>query len=127
MCLFESHSSRQASDDFNWCFLDGHEIPELGRLRARALERPVRWRLRAWHAVRILSGPPLSPTFAEISRRLANRPQLAGFAARPPSLSALIWIWKAVSPPYSLASKSRFPETETAAAETGSTIVRPGQ
>ena len=36
-------------------------------------ERPVRQRLRAWHAVRVLSAPPRTPTFADISRLPASR------------------------------------------------------
>ena len=35
--------------------------------------------LRAWHAVRVLSGPPRILPNREISRRLPRSPQLAGF------------------------------------------------
>jgi hypothetical protein len=72
--------------------------------------------LRAWHAVRVLPGPPRSPAFAEISRRPAKSPQMAPCVANAWSLEPVIWIWRAVWAPYSLASNSRFPETETAAA-----------
>jgi hypothetical protein len=59
-------------------------------------------------------GPPRSPTFGEISRRPAKSPRTAACAANAWSLLSVIWIWKAVWAPYSLASNSRFRETETA-------------
>ena len=40
--------------------------------------------LRAWHAVRVLSGPPRSHAFAEISRWWPNGPDLAAFIACVP-------------------------------------------
>ena len=36
--------------------------------------------LRAWHAVRVLSGPPPSPTVPGVSWRRPNSAELAGFA-----------------------------------------------
>ena len=65
--------------------------------------------LRAWHAVRVLSGPPPSPTVPVVSWRRANSAETAGFAR-----------WKLVSGPVldgetpvcaalSLLGKFRFP------------------
>jgi hypothetical protein len=50
----------------------------------------------------------------EISRLLAKSPELAGLPAGAWSLRAAKWIPTAISAPLSLASKFRFPATETA-------------
>jgi hypothetical protein len=42
-------------------------------------QRRVRYKLRAWNAVRVLSGPPRILSKREISRRRRRSPQLAGF------------------------------------------------
>ena len=44
----------------------------------RPIQRPVRMGLRAWHAVRVLSGPPRTLSNREVSLRLPKGPQLAG-------------------------------------------------
>jgi hypothetical protein len=71
--------------------------------------------LRAWHVVRVLSAPPRSRTLTEISRLLAKSPELAGLRAGAWSPRAAEWIPTAISAPLSLASKFRFPATETGA------------
>ena len=67
--------------------------------------RQARWRLRP---------PPRNLTQTRISGDSLDSPQLAAFSASTQSLPRAHPIEEVVSAPYSLASKSRFPETETA-------------
>src|SRR4029077_21030136 len=71
-------------------------------------------RLRGCRLVRVLPAPPRSRTLTEISRLFAKSPELAGLRAGAWSLRAAKWIPTAISAPLSLASKFRFPATETA-------------
>ena len=61
-----------------------------------------------------LPGPPRSRTLTEISPVLAKSPELAGLRAGAWSMRAAKWIPTAISVPLSLASKFRFPATESA-------------
>src|SRR5262249_2836901 len=70
-------------------------------------------RITVWLEVRVLPGPPGSPRIGEISWPRANSPELAGFRAAARSLQYLNGISVPVSVLLSLASKSRFPATET--------------
>jgi hypothetical protein len=69
------------------------------------MQRPVRQRLRP---------PPRTPRFAEISWNREKAPELAASCTCPRSKRRRIGNWGAFSALCSLASKSRFPETETA-------------
>ena len=62
-----------------------------------------------WLEVRVLPAPPCSLTQTEISRFMANSPELAEIRARILSLQAVDWISGAVSTPLSLARKIAFP------------------
>src|SRR4051794_5209081 len=64
------------------------------------------------------SGPPRSPTLDEISWRLPNGPELAGSASGVPVSAETNDGYRAVLAELSLALQSRFPETDTARAET---------
>ena len=71
-----------------------------------------------WLEVRVLPAPPRSLTQTEISRFIANSPELAGIRRRILSLQAGDWVSVAVSAPLSLPAKSRFPAAETSVGET---------
>ncbi len=60
-----------------------------------------------------LRPPPRSPRIAEISWRFANGAELAVFRPADRSLQFVNWISVPISVLFSLASKSRFPATET--------------
>jgi hypothetical protein len=65
--------------------------------------------LRAWHAVRVLSGPPPSPTVPVVSWRRANSAETAGFA-RWKLVSGLVLDGETpVCAAVSLPAKFRFP------------------
>ena len=69
--------------------------------------------LRAWHAVRVLSGPPRTPMQTAVSRSLANSPQFAGiFAVQIPDVPSLSHAEVAIAlilAPQSPAPEIRFP------------------
>jgi hypothetical protein len=65
--------------------------------------------ITVWLEVRILPGPPGSPAFAEISRRLMNTPELAGFREAARSLQLANWISVPVSVLLSLGLEVSFP------------------
>ncbi len=114
---------RRGACGSSWPLADVPREPPIGRFRGqsgpetRSLpgQRPVRSRLRAWRAVRVLSGPPLTPALRDISR-ISRIPLLAPnwrivselrvSAIRPSELEALLVA-------LSLFEKIRFPETET--------------
>src|SRR2546425_3336413 len=67
-----------------------------------------------WLEVRVLPGPPRSRVLPEISRRCTKGPELAGICATVRSRRRHRYSRQVVSAHFSLALKSRFPETETA-------------
>jgi hypothetical protein len=74
--------------------------------------RNTRWSNLAiivWLEVRVLPGPPRSLAQTEISRLVANSPELAGIRARILSLQAVDWISGVVLGPLSLSCKIPFP------------------
>src|SRR5262245_3230698 len=79
------------------------------RSRGQANEPTTFPLITVWLEVRILPGPPGSPRFAEISRRLANSPELAGFRAAARSLQSANWISVPVSVLLSLGLEITFP------------------
>ena len=84
------------------------------RIRKIPVRIPAQRGIRRWRPVRSgLHPPPRSPLFVEISRLLAKSPELAGLCASALSLQRVKWILGSVSGLLSLASKSRFPATET--------------
>src|SRR2546430_14848420 len=71
-----------------------------------------------WLEVRILSGPPRSRLLPEISSRCTKGPELTGICATVRSQRRHRYSRQVVSAHFSLAPKSRFPETETAREQT---------
>jgi hypothetical protein len=70
----------------------------------------LRWRLiTAWLEVRVFSAPPRSLAQTEISRLVANSPELAGIRAPILSLQAVDWISRVVLALLSLPRKIAFP------------------
>jgi hypothetical protein len=75
------------------------------------------WRLIiVWLEVRVLPAPPRSLAQTEISRLVANSPELAGIRVRILSLQAVDWISRAVLAPLSLPRKIAFPDSGEALA-----------
>jgi hypothetical protein len=64
-----------------------------------------------WLEVRVLSSPPRSLTQTEISRLIANNPELAGIRAGIQSLQAIGRTSGVVSAPLSLPRKIAFPDS----------------
>src|SRR5690349_2252629 len=64
-----------------------------------------------WFQVRVLSAPPRSLTQTEISRLIANNPELAGIRAGIQSLQAIGRTSGVVSAPLSLLRKIAFPDS----------------
>ena len=69
------------------------------------------WLIIVWLEVRVLPAPPRSLAQTEISRLVANSPELAGIRARILSLQAVDWISRAVLAPLSLPRKIAFPDS----------------
>jgi hypothetical protein len=78
--------------------------------------------ITVWLEVRILPGPPGSPTLGEISWLLPNGPELAGSAARVRVSAETNDTEQAFSAELSLVSEFRFPATDIPQVEAGSTI-----
>ena len=69
-----------------------------------------------------LPGPPLTLSNLQISRGVENAAELAAFRAGVLSLEVAHKSHGLFLAPISLVPKSRFPETETVVAETGSIV-----
>ena len=77
--------------------------------------------ITVWLQVRVLPGPPRTLSKREISRSVEKSAGLAAFRASVHSPESDDLVLEALWAPFSPVPKSRFPETETAVAETGST------
>jgi hypothetical protein len=73
--------------------------------------RKKRFLMTDWLEVRVLSSPPRSLTQTEISRLIANNPELAGIRAGIQSLQAIGRTSGVVSAPLSLPRKIAFPDS----------------
>jgi hypothetical protein len=105
--------SRRDVLGLRWCFSTTAVVTMMTVKRLMGIETGSIG-LRAWHAVGVLSSPSRSPALPEISCRRAKGPQLAGMCATVRFQRRRSYSLEAVSAHFSLAPKSRFPETETA-------------
>jgi hypothetical protein len=90
------------------------ELAADNRLVGSSSPPSLRWRLiMAWLEVRVLSAPPRSLAQTEISRLVANSPELAGIRPHILSLRSVYWKSGAIWRLCLCLAKSHFPESET--------------